>query len=149
METNKVMKKYTVGFVFNRNLKKVLLVHKLAPEWQVGYINGVGGKVEKDEEKFDCVVREVKEETGIESRKTDWQFVGTISGGNAVVDIFGMIYQGKTFKKFRYEKEDIEWFPVNRLPANVIPNLKWMIPLTVEKLIEGKIIEFKTNYTAF
>jgi len=87
------MKKYTVGFIFSKNLKRVLLVHKTAPAWQVGYINGVGGKVEEGEDKFDCVVREVKEEAGIDSIKEGWKFIGVITGGDAVVDILGIVYK--------------------------------------------------------
>ena len=43
------MKKYTLGFIFTPALDKVLLVHKISPEWQAGKINGVGGKIEEGE----------------------------------------------------------------------------------------------------
>ena len=70
------MKKYTVGFIFNKDLSKVLLIHKTKPEWQAGRINGIGGKVEDGEEYVDCMVREAEEETGIKSKSKDWVSTG-------------------------------------------------------------------------
>ncbi|MBI3630915.1 MAG: NUDIX domain-containing protein [Candidatus Sungbacteria bacterium] len=59
------MKNYTLGFIFTPSLGRVLLVHKLNPEWQAGKINGGGGKMEAGENPLTCIVREVREETGL------------------------------------------------------------------------------------
>ena len=52
------MEKFTLGFVFNADLAKVLLVHKQRPDWQSGRINGIGGKIVGDESALNCIVRE-------------------------------------------------------------------------------------------
>jgi len=143
------MKRYTVGFIFNQDLTKVLLVHKTAPEWQVGLINGVGGKMEEGESGIDCIVREIKEETDLDAIKEDVHFVGELTEPAAYVEVFGYIYDGELFKAYVFEKEKIEWFSVNDLPKNMITNLTWLIPLTLEKLKEQKIEKFTIHYSKF
>lgn len=142
------MKRYTVGFIFNTDLTKVLLVHKTAPAWQVGLINGVGGKIEEGEKSIDCIVREVKEETNLSIHKRNWLSVGILDGG-ATVEVYGAIYKGETFKPYVFEKEKIEWFSVNKLPSNLITNLTWLIPLTIEKIKFRKVRRIKVKYTEF
>lgn len=143
------MKKYTVGFIFDKELEKVLLVHKTAPEWQVGLINGVGGKMEEGESGIDCIVREIKEETNLDVEKDSVHFVGALTEPLAYVEVFGYIYEGELFEAYVFEKEKIEWFAVKDLPKNMITNLNWLIPLTLEKLKEQKIEKFTINYSSF
>ncbi|MEM0912381.1 MAG: hypothetical protein AAGJ37_15510 [Pseudomonadota bacterium] len=40
------MQNYTLGFIFDQTLEKVLLVLKKRPAWQAGKLNGVGSKAE-------------------------------------------------------------------------------------------------------
>ena len=40
------MQKYSLGFVFDLPVEKVLLIEKQRPEWQKGKLNGIGGKIE-------------------------------------------------------------------------------------------------------
>lgn len=56
---------YVVGFVFDEYNKRVLLIKKNRPEWQVGKYNGVGGKVEDNETPYEAMVRECEEECGL------------------------------------------------------------------------------------
>ena len=60
------MKNYTVAFIFTPSLDKVLLIHKISPEWQRGKLNGIGGKIEPNETNLACIIREVKEETNLQ-----------------------------------------------------------------------------------
>ena len=60
------MKLLTVGIVFDAKLEQVLLVHKQKPDWQIGKLNGMGGKVEEGESVVECMSRECLEETCIE-----------------------------------------------------------------------------------
>jgi len=53
---------YTICFI--KRGDSILLLNRESPAW-MGKWNGVGGKIEKDETPYDCIVREIEEETGI------------------------------------------------------------------------------------
>ena len=72
------MKKYVLGYAFNKDLDKVILINKNRPEWMAGKLNGVGGKIESGEEAIDAMVREFEEETGIATKANDWMVVTTL-----------------------------------------------------------------------
>jgi len=57
----------TLGFLFDRRYRHVLLIKKRHPEWQAGLYNGVGGKFENVDQgqPFKCMCREAEEELGI------------------------------------------------------------------------------------
>jgi 8-oxo-dGTP pyrophosphatase MutT (NUDIX family) len=72
---------YTIGFL--RNGDRVLLVNREKPPW-MGCWNGVGGKLRPGETPRACIVREVREETGILVRRPQprgvvtWEVDGAI-----------------------------------------------------------------------
>ena len=37
------LKKWVVGFIFNSDMDHVLLINKNRPDWQIGFLNGIGG----------------------------------------------------------------------------------------------------------
>uniref|UniRef100_A0A6M3LCS5 Nudix hydrolase domain-containing protein n=1 Tax=viral metagenome TaxID=1070528 RepID=A0A6M3LCS5_9ZZZZ len=124
------MKEYVVGFAFNNNCSEVLLIHKIKPEWQRGRVNGIGGKLEKDEHFYDCMVREFKEETGVGTDSSDWTHYCTLSGEDFKVYFFYII--GGIEDASSIEDEKIEWFNIYKLPYNIISNLMWLIPLALD-----------------
>lgn len=77
------MLKYTLCFIKYGN--KILLLNREKPGW-MGSWNGVGGRIEPNETPFECVVREVREETGIQLNEVDytgivtWQEDGNAGG---------------------------------------------------------------------
>lgn len=90
------MKKYVLGFAFSKDKKEVILIEKQKPDWQKGKLNGVGGKIEKDEMPHLAMVREFEEETGVSTDVIQWDLFGEmvfdndIMGGKAVVFLFRM-----------------------------------------------------------
>jgi 8-oxo-dGTP diphosphatase len=65
---------YVLGFAFLNGDKDVILIEKTKPDWQKGLMNGVGGKLESyDESSLHAMVREFREETGIDTRLTQWK----------------------------------------------------------------------------
>jgi 8-oxo-dGTP diphosphatase len=57
--------RYVVGFMFDELAQRVVLIKKIKPLWQMGKLNGVGGKIEAGETALEAMVREFYEETGI------------------------------------------------------------------------------------
>ena len=134
--------KYVLGFMFDNLRNQVLLIQKDRPRWQAGKYNGIGGKIE-DELPITAMIREFKEETGITTVESDWQFFTFIDGGEFELTVFfgfsDLIYEAKTT-----ETEEVKVFPVDSLPSNIIPNLKWMIPLILDdSVIVQRIIKHR------
>ena len=125
--------KYTVAFVFNNTFSKVLLVHKLKPEWQLGKINGIGGKYEATETGEQCIQRETREEASLDIPLKCWLRIGTLLLPSGSVGVFAAQYEGQASDAIKNDHEEIEWFNVDRLPLNLIPNLYWLIPLARNK----------------
>ena len=97
--------------------------------WQKGKLNGVGGHIELGETPHEAMEREFLEEAGLNI--DNWEL--------------GVIMEGKTWKVFFFfayiappiqiiQKTD-ELICVERsypLPLNVLPNLRWLIPLCLD-----------------
>jgi 8-oxo-dGTP diphosphatase len=136
----------TLGFIFNTDLSKVLLIHKLSPEWQKGKVNGLGGKCEENETCYQCITREVQEETGLFIPSSQWKKVAEIHSSTWYVDVMTCIYSGKETDAKSMEKQTIEWFPLSQLPSNIMSNLSWLIPLCKDALqvkeLESAIIKY-------
>lgn len=126
---NPKIKMYTLGFMFNIICKDVLLIRKNKPEWQRGYLNGVGGKLEEfDPTPVAGMVREFMEETGIKTVKVQWQHACTMSGRNWKCYVFrtwGDIMQCK-----QETDEELYIINVNHIGMNkTLSNLQWLVPL--------------------
>lgn len=78
---------YVLGFAFTGD-GRVALIRKNKPEWQAGYLNGIGGKVEGQENSSMAMVREFHEETGVLIPEDKWQFRGRMYGPNWSVFVF-------------------------------------------------------------
>ena len=69
----------TVGYVLSEDRKKVLLVHRISrkDDQHLGKYNGLGGKLEPDEDVASGMAREIREESGLEV--LDMSLRGTIN----------------------------------------------------------------------
>lgn len=127
--------KYVVGFVFDREAQRVVLIRKKRPDWQAGKLNGVGGHVEDyDETMEQAIAREFYEETGLSILRSEWQRYATITqpkGTCAVFRAFSGLIDGvetKTDEEIVIHSAmpwDIRW-------ANAMPNLQYLIPLALD-----------------
>jgi 8-oxo-dGTP diphosphatase len=86
----------TLGYVFSPDGSRVLLVHRnrRPNDAQLGKYNGLGGKLERDEDIVSGLRREIREEAGITCDAVELR--GTISWpgfGKAGEDWFGFIFR--------------------------------------------------------
>jgi 8-oxo-dGTP diphosphatase len=59
-------KRYVVGFYMGFGDDPLIaLIQKKRPKWQEGKFNGIGGHVEETETPFEAMVREFREEAGL------------------------------------------------------------------------------------
>jgi len=124
---------YVVGFMFSPAESAVLLLRKKRPSWQEGKLNGIGGRIENGESPVQAMRRECIEEVGIVvdswtefcvlSDERGWRIhffssVGPILNASAMTD----------------EKPEV--VSALALPFNVIPNLKWLVPMALSMRFE-------------
>ena len=124
------MDRFVVGFAFNEKATGILLVKKLRPKWQRGLLNGIGGKIEKDESPLDAMRRECKEETGL---SLNWIHRGIMKDRNNDNHKFEChmfyAYSQDIFDFKQIEDEPLGVYdPLCIHHTQVITNLNFLIP---------------------
>jgi 8-oxo-dGTP diphosphatase len=111
----------TLGYVLSPDGRRVLMIHRNTrpDEAHYGKWNGLGGKLDRDEDVIAGMRRELHEEAGIEAESL--QLRGTISWpgfGQGGEDWFGFIF---VIDRFRGEPHTanpegtLEWVPLERV----------------------------------
>lgn len=130
---------YTVAFLFDRELTRVVLIDKDKPSDPIihGKMNGLGGKIRMEngtwtETPVLGVQREVKEECGIHVPYMSFKYLARDVTNLERYDIyfFGAIvddiHEAKTMEKERIVVMEIE--EVLKLPQDrIAPNVKWLL----------------------
>lgn len=131
---------YVVGFLFDEERSRVVLIKKNKPAWQEGKWNGVGGKIERWESSREAMIREFEEEAG--QHINSWVKFASLNGESFQVHMFCSVTFNPVIEKVRsMTDEEVKVFPINDLPENTVSNLKWLIPMA-NNLYED--CEFKT-----
>lgn len=94
-----------------------------------GKLNGIGGKIEDGEVAGAAMIREFQEETGASVK--DWEGYGEYHWRNGVISLYKSFL---TVTLYSPTEEKVKWYKVsdlNDLP--VISNLKWLIPMALDK----------------
>jgi 8-oxo-dGTP diphosphatase len=131
-----IMTRYVAGLLFTPDesiqlRNRVALIRKKRPEWQAGKLNGIGGHIEEGEAPSQAMRREFKEEAGAE---TEWRHFCTMA--TATWEVYWFV----AFDNVAIQSltdEPVEWYDVDDLNTrdefDTIPNLKWLIPLALDK----------------
>lgn len=113
----------TLGYIFNPDRGRVLLVHRTArgpSDPHHGKYNGLGGKLERDEDVVAGMRREIREEAGLEC--DELHLAGTVSWpgfGKNGEDWFGFIFRVTAFTGIPFPSNDegtLDWVEVGRVP---------------------------------
>jgi 8-oxo-dGTP diphosphatase len=129
---------YVCGFIITSDFEKVTLIKKIKPDWEKDKLNGICGKVEKKEYPLQAMMRETKEETGIDTNQFDW-----LCGGLGMEEgydwrCFFFCCINDTIPK-TMEAEEVAQYNISDIDTlPVIPNLKQLIPKAVELLKQKK-----------
>lgn len=113
----------TLGYVFSPDGARVLMVHRNArpADPHYGKYNGLGGKLEADEDIVSGFRREVREEAGLEC--DELHLAGTVSWpgfGQAGADWFGFLFRVTKFTGTPHAANpegDLAWVPVGEVLA--------------------------------
>jgi 8-oxo-dGTP diphosphatase len=129
---------YVAGLLYNDDGSKVALILKNRPAWQAGLYNAIGGKIEPGELSFGAMNREFIEEAGVD---LDWDLRITLVGPGFKVHFFSY-HDSEALEEIRTcTDEVIGVFDTYDLPDNIIPNLRWIIPMLDDDSVEGQTIK--------
>lgn len=111
----------TLGYILSPDGRKVLMVHRIARSHddQLGKYNGLGGKMDRDEDVAACMVREIREEAGIEVTRMELR--GTINWTNfgpKGEDWLGFIFRITAFAgtpRAKSEEGPLIWVDLERM----------------------------------
>ncbi len=111
----------TLGYILSPDGGQALMVHRTARKTddQLGKYNGLGGKMLAGEDVATCMIREIREEAGIDV--TAMQLRGTINWTNfgpKGEDWLGFIFLITAFDgvpRERSEEGPLAWVPLDRL----------------------------------
>lgn len=119
---------YVVGFMFDPARRSVLLFRKNRPLWQAGKLNGIGGRIEEGETPEEAMCRECVEEVGLHC--DTWQRFCVLSDerGWRIHFLYAI---GPILNASAMTDEIPETADTLALPDNVIPNLRWLIPMAL------------------
>lgn len=111
----------TLGFILSPDGQETLLIHrnKRPDDPHLGKYNGLGGKMERQEDVFSCLRREVYEESGLVCEETILRGTVNWTGfGRRGEDWFGFIYRIERFSGVLQpssEEGDLQWCRVDEL----------------------------------
>lgn len=127
------MLKYTICFI--KKDDEILMLNRESPSW-MGRWNGVGGKIEPGETSLECILREVREETGIQLTEAvykgnvTWEVDGTYIGGMyAYIAELPKTYDYPT--PIKRDEGILDWKKIEWIldPENVgMANVKYFLP---------------------
>jgi len=117
------------------NEGKILLSRRYNTGWEDGKYSLVAGHLDGGETVAQAVVREAKEEAGIDIEKLDVKIVHTMhrlsESGLEYIDFFATTSKWlETPTNLELNKcDDLGWFPLNELPQNLLNHVKQAISM--------------------
>lgn len=137
---------YCLGFAFSLSGKTVMLIKKNRPEWQKGKLNGIGGRVEDDEMFYEAMVRECREETGLNI--SIWTEYAILSLPKAEIHVFHA-FTNDILNCHTLTDEKVLLYGVKSLTSNPhISNLPWLIAAALDDRFGDNIgaLKMKVDY---
>jgi 8-oxo-dGTP diphosphatase len=144
------MKQLVVGFLFNEELTEAVLIRKHRPSWQVGLLNGMGGHVEPGEEFDQAMQREGCEESSIDLAWTRFAMV-FIGQETLIAFYYATTPQWRDARTVTDEPiafvglDDPEYGELAKR-TDLIPNLKWLIPMALNHARSGQEDYIQVKY---
>jgi 8-oxo-dGTP diphosphatase len=128
---------YVLALLFTEDRRHVVLMHKTRPAWQAGRVNALGGKLLPTESALDAARREVREEAGVDVATWEeflvWE--DPVYRMHAVRAFDAAATRARTA-----EDQAVFLADAATPPPNVIDNLRWLIPLALDRDVAVPIV---------
>lgn len=131
-----------LGFLFSGGKLDpwVALIEKDHPEWQRGKCNGIGGAVEPNETPLEAMVRECQEESGVLVPPDQWTLKVKVHSVNTGYLMWVYTARLANPEKLKDENTSEPCYWYAQLPRNIVPNLKWLVPLCQDDRVQGSMV---------
>lgn len=120
---------YVLALLFTADRRQVVLMRRTRPAWQAGRVNALGGKIVEGELARDAARREVREECGVDV--ADWMEVLVWEDAEYRMHVLRAVSKHARGAR-TMEDQEVFLADVDALPANVIDNLRWLVPLALD-----------------
>jgi ADP-ribose pyrophosphatase YjhB (NUDIX family) len=122
------MTNYVLGFLFDTDMRHLVLIRKNRPTWMVGKWNALGGCLEEGEGFCGAVVRECEEESGIRTEESEWtEFAGIKGDGFRVVCFYATTKEIMNADGHTSEDERAVVCSVSGLSElQLVPDVQWL-----------------------
>lgn len=119
------------------NKEEILLLLRENTGYRDGYYDLPGGHVDENEDLFFAMIREAKEEIGINIFREDMKIVHIYHNfrNDMLKFVFSVNkYEGNLINNEPEKCKELKWFEVEKLPENIIPKIREEI-LNVENSV--------------
>jgi 8-oxo-dGTP diphosphatase len=120
---------YVLALLFTANRRQVVLMRRMRPLWQAGRVNALGGRLVDGESPGDAARREVREESGVDVK--EWTEVLVWDDAEYRMHVMRAVSELAGAAR-TMEDQEVFLADVESLPANVIDNLRWLVPLALD-----------------
>lgn len=120
-----------VGLVYD-DKNRVLLIKKNRPDWQKGIYNGIGGKINENETSREAMIRECKEESGLDIDNWKIHNFKTFENGIQLYYMKAKVEEEILNKAESLTDEKIEIFDIDNLPTKIQPDIIEMIEICIK-----------------
>lgn len=129
----------TVYLILIKN-NRILLLRRYNTGFMDGYYSFPAGHVESDETLTQAMVREAKEEIGVDINKEDLRLIHVMhrkEPNEERINFFFTTekYEGEPKIKEPHKCDSLSWFNLDNLPNNIIPYIKQVIKDILQKKI--------------
>jgi 8-oxo-dGTP diphosphatase len=121
---------FVLALLYSIDGRQVVLMRRTRPAWQAGRVNALGGGIIDGESPESAARREVREECGVDA--AEWSEVLVWEDAEYRMHVMRAL-SSRASEARTLEDQEVFLADVDALPANVIDNLRWLVPLALDR----------------
>ncbi|MEO7039604.1 MAG: NUDIX domain-containing protein [Gemmatimonadaceae bacterium] len=127
---------FVLALLLTEDGGRVVLMRRTRPAWQAGRVNALGGSIMEGESAVSAARREVREECGVDV--VEWRELVTWDDAEYRMVVLSSM-SARAAEARTLEDQEVFLADVRALPENVIDNLRWLVPLALDRDVEFPI----------
>ncbi|MDQ2931559.1 MAG: NUDIX domain-containing protein [Gemmatimonadota bacterium] len=129
-------REFVLALLFTDDGRRVVLMRRTRPAWQAGRVNALGGSIMEGERTEEAARREVREECGVDV--SEWSELLVWDDAEYRMHVLSAV-SARASEARTLEDQEVFLADVRALPENVIDNLRWLVPLALDRDVEFPI----------